>query len=144
MFKKDSPQLTFIANGSHIKGKFRFDGDVLLSGHLDGQINSKGNLVIEKEGYVKGKLFCIDLQVSGYFQGSVSCQRLIIHNEGSVEGEVWCEYMEIYDQGQFVGVRVKETPSWLSDFRDDNDLTGKEPSTPNKKGSKGSGLLINN
>ena len=137
MFKKNSPQLTFIANGSIIKGKFRFDGDVLLAGYLDGQINSKGNIVIEKQGHIKGKLFCIDLQVSGHFQGSVSCQRLIIHNDGVVEGEVWCEYMEIYDQGQFVGVRVKETPSWLADFRQDLDLSDKISEKKPKKNNDG-------
>ena len=142
MFKKNSPQLTFIAHGSHIKGKFRFDGDMLLAGHLDGQINSKANVVIEKQGYIKGKLFCIDLQVSGHFQGSVSCQRLIIHNDGTVEGEVWCEHMEIYDQGQFVGVRVKETPNWLAEFRQDNELVDKI-SSKKSKGDDVDGVLMN-
>ena len=106
MFKKSVPQLTFIAHGSHIKGKFRFDGDVLLAGHLDGQINSKANVVIEKKAILKASYFVLIYRFLVTFK--VSCQRLIIHNEGTVEGEVWCEYMEIYDQGQFVGCVLKK------------------------------------
>lgn len=142
MFKKSPPKLTFIAHGTHLKGKFRFDGDVLLAGHLDGQVNSKANIVVEKQGIVKGKLFCLDLQVSGHFQGSVSCQRLIIHDEGTVEGEAWCEHMEIYDQGQFVGVRVKETPTWLSEFREENELVNKVSDKNSKRGDVDS-VLVN-
>ncbi|MBL6734257.1 MAG: polymer-forming cytoskeletal protein [Shewanellaceae bacterium] len=121
MFTKKTKPLTFISSGCKIDGVFNFEGDALIAGTLDGRIQSKSNVVIEKQGIFQGQLSCLELQVSGRFNGSVSCQRLIIHNDGSVEGEVYCEYMEIYDQGQFIGVRVKETPKWLLNLRNLNE-----------------------
>lgn len=143
MFKKKSPGLSFIAQGSSVEGKFKFDGDCLIGGELDGELLSKSNVVIEKCGKYQGNLACVEIQVAGSFKGSLSCQRLIVHNDGIVEGEVYCEYMEIYDQGQFVGVRVKETPKWLSDSSIDQfDSFDKKQNSSRNTGSDN--VFINN
>ncbi|NMH64542.1 bactofilin family protein [Shewanella salipaludis] len=110
MFKKKKPTaaLTFIAQGTKLTGMTEFSGDALIGGELNGSVYSEANITIELNGCIQGEVKCHELKVSGFFNGKLACDKLIITGSGTLEGEISCTSMEIYDGGQFIGTRVKE------------------------------------
>lgn len=117
MFKssKKKSDITYIAKGTSITGTVYFDGDTLVGGALQGEIHAERSVSIEPNGVIDGQLRCVELRVSGCFKGKLMCEKLIITERGQVEGEVSCSNMEIFEGGQFIGVRLKEQLHLLED-----------------------------
>ncbi|WP_394200922.1 polymer-forming cytoskeletal protein [Shewanella waksmanii] len=120
--KKNTNGLTFIAQGTKLSGETHFEGEALIGGELYGKISSTGKITIEAEGYIDGDLRCKELKVSGVFKGKLKCDKLNITNTGSVEGEIACESMEIFEGGQFIGMRVREEVNLLSSVIDEDNV----------------------
>ncbi|MCL1124920.1 bactofilin family protein [Shewanella surugensis] len=115
MFKKNKTGgLTFIAQGTKLTGDIQFTDESLISGELQGTILSTSNINIELDGFVEGELQCVELRVSGSFKGKLNCNKLNITSTGRVDGEVNCQSMEIFEGGQFIGMRVRESTELLS------------------------------
>ncbi|RTR36749.1 polymer-forming cytoskeletal protein [Shewanella canadensis] len=114
--KKKASGLTFVAPGTKLSGESHFAGEALIGGEVFGKISSTGKITIEVEGYVDGELNCDELKVAGHFKGKLKCGKLNITSTGTVEGELACESMEIFEGGQFIGIRVKEDIALLNNF----------------------------
>ncbi|NRB22194.1 polymer-forming cytoskeletal protein [Shewanella sp.] len=112
--KKNNTGLTFVAQGTKISGESHFTGEALIGGEVYGKVSSTGKITIELEGYVDGELNCEELKVSGSFKGKLKCKKLNITSTGTVEGEIACESMEIFEGGQFIGMRVREDIALLN------------------------------
>lgn len=106
--KKNKAELTFIAHGTRTIGELHFEGNALVAGEVQGKISSLANIEIDSDGLIDGKVRCLELKVSGYFKGQLTCNKLIITNTGTVDGEVCSQSMEIFEGGQFIGQRIKE------------------------------------
>ncbi|WP_345874925.1 polymer-forming cytoskeletal protein [Shewanella algae] len=118
---KKTTGLTYIAQGSKIIGESHFDGETLVGGAIYGKINAESKLTIEANGLVDGELTCQDLKVSGLFRGKLCCEKLTICGTGTVEGEVASKSMEIFEGGQFIGMRVKEEVNLLKQLGNDSE-----------------------
>lgn len=114
--KKKTAGLTFVAPGTKLSGESHFAGEALIGGEVYGNISSTDKITIEADGYVEGELNCDELKVAGHFKGKLKCDKLIITSTGTVEGELACESMEIFEGGQFIGMRVKEEVALLNSF----------------------------
>lgn len=112
--KRNSSGLTFIAQGTKLSGETHFAGEALIGGELHGKISANDKLTIELDGYIDGELQCKELKVAGVFKGKLKCEKLNITSTGTVEGEIACNSMEIFEGGQFIGMRVKEEIALLS------------------------------
>ncbi|MCL1139527.1 bactofilin family protein [Shewanella pneumatophori] len=111
--KKRSGGLTFIAQSSTFTGDTEFTAEALIAGTLKGNVSSSHNITIEQDGLIEGKLHCIELRVSGTFKGKLNCEKLNITSTGLVDGEVNCQSMEIFEGGQFIGMRVRDEIAFL-------------------------------
>ncbi len=118
---KKTTGLTYIAQGSKITGESHFDGETLVGGAIYGKINAESKLTIEDNGLVDGELTCQELMVSGLFRGKLCCEKLTICGTGTVEGEVASKSMEIFEGGQFIGMRVKEEVNLLKQLGNDSE-----------------------
>ncbi|MCG9745921.1 polymer-forming cytoskeletal protein [Shewanella sp. Isolate8] len=112
--KNNRAGLTFIAQGTKLSGETHFAGEALIGGELHGKISATGKLTIEVDGYIEGELQCKEIKVSGAFKGKMKCEKLNITSTGSVEGEIACNSMEIFEGGQFIGMRVREEVALLA------------------------------
>ncbi|MCG9714231.1 polymer-forming cytoskeletal protein [Shewanella insulae] len=112
--KNNKAGLTFIAQGTKLSGETHFAGEALIGGELQGKISATGKLTIEVDGYIEGELQCKEIKVSGAFKGKMKCEKLNITSTGSVEGEIACNSMEIFEGGQFIGMRVREEVALLA------------------------------
>ncbi|MEC4727777.1 polymer-forming cytoskeletal protein [Shewanella sp. D64] len=124
--KRSNPGLTFVAQGTKLSGECHFAGEALIGGEVNGKISSAGKITIEVDGYIDGELSCSELKVAGNFKGKLKCDKLNITSTGTVEGEVACESMEIFEGGQFIGMRVREEIALLNTFEQkmDDDIEG--------------------
>ncbi|MFT5790321.1 MAG: cytoskeletal protein CcmA (bactofilin family) [Shewanella sp.] len=114
MFKrKRSGGLTFIAQGTKLTGESEFSAEALVSGEIYGDVQSTSNITIEQDGLIDGILNCQELRVSGTFRGKLNCNKLNITSTGVVDGEVACQSMEIFEGGQFIGMRVRDEIAFL-------------------------------
>ena len=118
MEKKRNGGLTFIAQSSKFTGDTEFTAEALIAGKLIGNVHSSHNISIEQDGLIDGKLHCSELRVSGTFKGKLTCEKLNITSTGLVDGEVNCQSMEIFEGGQFIGMRVRDDIAFLPSQND--------------------------
>jgi cytoskeletal protein CcmA (bactofilin family) len=127
--KRADAGLNFVAQGTKLSGESHFAGEALIGGEVNGKISSAGKITIEIDGYIDGELSCSELKVSGNFKGKLKCDKLNITSTGTVEGEIACESMEIFEGGQFIGMRVREEVALLKSVKQkvntDTDMEGK-------------------
>ncbi len=60
-----------ISQGTEITGTINTTGDIRIDGILEGNLTSKGRVVIGETGRVKGELNCRFIDVWGTFEGSL-------------------------------------------------------------------------
>ena len=106
--KQAANPLSFIAPECHLTGKLIFSGDVLIAGHINGDIKAQGNVTIEPNGTVDGDILCRNLMIAGQLTGKAHCKKMTLHEQGIFEGDAYCENIEILDGGQFLGYRHVE------------------------------------
>jgi len=100
--------LSVIAQECHLSGQFVFSGDVLIAGHIHGNIRAQGNVIIEETGCVDGDILCRELKIQGQLTGQAHCQKMNLSEKGIFEGHAFCENIKIHDGGQFLGYRHRE------------------------------------
>ena len=68
---------TFIAKGSEFVGKLTFEGTVVIDGKADGEIFSKGTLIIGPSGDIKAKINVETVVLSGTVNGNIYAAKKI-------------------------------------------------------------------
>jgi len=69
---------TFIGKGSEFVGKLTFEGTVRIDGKIDGEIFSKGTLIVGPEAEVKAKIHVDTVYISGLVRGNISAAKKIV------------------------------------------------------------------
>jgi cytoskeletal protein CcmA (bactofilin family) len=73
----DTNTINTIGSGTTLKGDLISDGDFRIVGKVWGSINSKGKVVIGKNGLVEGDIVCKNADVSGKLVGSLKVDELL-------------------------------------------------------------------
>jgi len=85
-----------IVEGTTINGNIISPADFRLDGHLIGNFESTGKIVIGPAGSVKGDITCINADIEGNFEGKIQVAELLnIKGNASVCGEVVCGKLSI-------------------------------------------------
>lgn len=81
---------SFIAKGMIVHGNVNGEGDMRLSGNIQGEITLKtGTLNIEESGFVDGNIKVKKLVVAGWVKGEVTTGEYVeLAATGKVEGDV--------------------------------------------------------
>ena len=98
--------ITYIGAEMTLNGEIDIKGPALIAGNITGTVRSSDQIKIELGGEIDGEVFCQELRVSGTLKGKLFCNKLIIVSTGVVEADVSSHDMEIYDGGQFIGMRT--------------------------------------
>lgn len=98
-----------IDKNSEITGTLRSQGDVLIEGCFQGEIEAKATVWVDKGSQTKAQLHANDVIVSGSFNGEIVClHRLQITSSASIEGEIKTPMLVIED-GATVNCRFSMT-----------------------------------
>ena len=93
---------TIVSSGSTLEGRVTSPSTISVSGLVKGELNAS-EIVIEREGAVKGSIFAEHLIIIGDFEGDVSANKITIASTGSVKGDLSYKRVTI-DDGAFLEV----------------------------------------
>lgn len=92
-----------------VKGTLHSEGNVLVEGTFDGEIEAKQTVWIDKGALAQAKLMANDVVISGTFDGEIDCRhRLQIAATASVSGEIRTPVLVI-EEGATVNCRFAMT-----------------------------------
>jgi cytoskeletal protein CcmA (bactofilin family) len=105
-------------------GQLHIDGDVLLSGTIEGEIHATGDVEIDDEAKVKASVVGGDVNIRGQVNGPVTARkRLLVARSGTLIGDVRVARLVIQDGASFSG-NVSMGPQAA------NPITSSEPLAP--------------
>ncbi|MEK7305774.1 MAG: polymer-forming cytoskeletal protein, partial [Nitrospirota bacterium] len=68
----DDGNITLLAKGVELKGEIRVDGTVRIDGRLEGDIYTKGQVIVGEDGVVKGTITAGVLISSGRIKATIT------------------------------------------------------------------------
>jgi cytoskeletal protein CcmA (bactofilin family) len=81
--------ITLLAKGVHLKGEIRVEGTVRIDGRLEGEIHTKGQVIIGEEGLVEGSVAAGTVVSSGRIKATVTAvERVHLLKTAVLIGEV--------------------------------------------------------
>lgn len=99
-----------IVEGTTIKGNIESIADFRLDGHLIGNFNSKGKLVIGPVGAVMGDIFCENADIEGKFEGKIQVKDLLnVKTKAIIIGEVTCGKLSVEPGANFTATCLMKT-----------------------------------
>lgn len=78
-----------IEKNTKIKGDIISEADFRIDGKLDGNVKTSGKVVIGKDGYINGKVECVNADIEGKFKGELLVSQLLsLKASAVIEGTV--------------------------------------------------------
>ena len=78
-----------IEKNSSFTGNFISESDFRVDGSFEGNIETKGKVVIGKNGNIDGTIVCVSADIEGKFKGTIHVEDLLsIKSSGEVQGDV--------------------------------------------------------
>ncbi len=91
-----------IVEGTTITGDIVSPADFRLDGHLIGNFQSKGKIVIGPAGSVKGDIICKNADIEGVFEGKIQVQEILnVKSKSHIIGEVICGKLSVEPGAEF-------------------------------------------
>ena len=87
---------TVISSGSAFEGRMTAPDLISVSGYVKGELIAP-EIVIEREGVVKGSMFAEHLIIIGKFEGEISSNKITIASTGCVKGTLSYKRVSIDD-----------------------------------------------
>ncbi|MCQ2236144.1 MAG: polymer-forming cytoskeletal protein [Bacteroidales bacterium] len=93
-----------IGQGTKIVGDIETNGDLRVDGVIEGNIQSKGKVVLGQSGVIKGTIKCGSAEISGQFEGKMDVSELLSLRSSSVfKGEMTISKLSIEPGATFNG-----------------------------------------
>ncbi len=91
-----------IVEGTTITGDIISPSDFRLDGHLVGNFQSKGKIVIGPAASVKGDIVCKNADIEGKYEGKIQVLEILnIKSKASIHGEVICGKLSVEPGAEF-------------------------------------------
>jgi cytoskeletal protein CcmA (bactofilin family) len=99
-----SQSINIISESTSIKGDITSEGDIRIDGHLIGNIEAKGRLVIGPKGRLEGEINCNTIEVSGYIKGKIKVSELLtMKSSAKINGEIIAGKLSVEPGSLFTG-----------------------------------------
>lgn len=114
-----SNTLNIIGTGTLIKGEILCDGDIRIDGGLNGNLTTKGKVVVGTSGNVNGEINCKNSDISGKVDGKIKVSELLsLKATAKISGDIITNKLAIEPNAIFTGtcnMGVNSTPN--AEFR---------------------------
>lgn len=102
--------VNLIAPSTLITGDIKSDTDIRVDGSLNGNLMTKGRLIVGKSGSITGEITCKAAEIEGKIDGKISVEELLSLKSTSVlSGEVNTKQLMIEPGALFTGnCKMKE------------------------------------
>jgi cytoskeletal protein CcmA (bactofilin family) len=103
-YETESKLPNMIGPGTKIIGNIETNGDIRIDGNIEGNINSKGKVVIGNNGFVKGEVTCSNAELSGTLNGKINVGELLTLKDSSkINGDIKTTKLSIEPGAIFTG-----------------------------------------
>jgi cytoskeletal protein CcmA (bactofilin family) len=100
----NSTAVNLISQGTEITGDIKSAGDIRIDGVLNGNMVTKGKVVIGPTGRVKGEVDCKNSEVSGLIDGKISVSQLLnLKASSKINGTIVTAKLSIEPGALFTG-----------------------------------------
>jgi cytoskeletal protein CcmA (bactofilin family) len=104
--------VTVIARSNRVEGTVLGSGDIRVEGHIQGAVDSTGQLLVAENGRVEGKISSRGVTVSGRVQGDILAkERIELQASAVVEGNITAPRILINDGATFDGQVLMKDPA---------------------------------
>jgi cytoskeletal protein CcmA (bactofilin family) len=110
---EQDPNFTFLGRGVDFKGVFNFDGTVRIDGRIEGEIHTKGTLIIGEGAIIKGLITAGTLICGGKIKGNVNAaERVQLLKSALVIGDLRTPSFSVEDGAHFHGMCEMGANKW--------------------------------
>ncbi|MCU4175901.1 bactofilin family protein [Carboxylicivirga sp. N1Y90] len=103
-FEPENKLPNMIGPGTKIKGDVETNGDIKIDGSVDGNIVSKGRVLIGQNGVVKGDVKCANCDIYGNFDGKIQVNELLsLKATSKLSGDIKTGKLSIEPGAKFTG-----------------------------------------
>jgi cytoskeletal protein CcmA (bactofilin family) len=96
--------VNLISQGTEITGDIKSTGDLRIDGVLNGNMSTKGKVVIGPTGRVKGEVECKNSEVSGLIDGKITVTQLLnLKASSKINGTIITNKLSIEPGAIFTG-----------------------------------------
>ena len=100
----NSAAVNLISQGTEITGDIKSAGDIRIDGTLNGNMVTKGKVVIGPTGRVKGEVECKNSEVSGLIDGKITVTQLLnLKASSKINGTIVTNKLSIEPGALFTG-----------------------------------------
>ncbi len=100
----DNKLPNMIGSGTKIIGNVETNGDIRIDGEVEGNIISKGKVVIGSKGKIIGEVQCVNAELSGLIQGVIKVSELLsLKNASKLLGDIFTSKLSIEPGATFTG-----------------------------------------
>ena len=93
-----------IAKGTTFEGVLRSENNVRIDGTFEGELVTKGRLVIGKSGRIKGSVSCAHCETEGEMEGNILVQELfVLKASAKVHGDIQYGQLSVENGAQATG-----------------------------------------
>lgn len=100
----NSAAVNLISQGTEITGDIKSSGDIRIDGVLNGNLLTRGKVVIGPTGRIKGEVECKNSEVSGVIDGKISVSQLLnLKSSSKINGTLITSKLSIEPGALFTG-----------------------------------------
>jgi cytoskeletal protein CcmA (bactofilin family) len=99
-----SNSINLIGTGTTIKGEVLCDSDIRIDGILNGNLTTKGKVIIGPTGSVMGEINCKNSDISGKLEGKIKVSELLsLKATAKIAGDIVTNKLSIEPNAVFTG-----------------------------------------
>lgn len=99
-----SPNLNMISEGTKIKGTINSQNDIRIAGKIDGEVISKGKLIITSTGEIEGDVKVADSDIAGKVEGTIKVSgKLNLRQSAVINGDILTKTLIVEEGAQING-----------------------------------------
>lgn len=104
--------INLIGSGTTITGDIISGGDIRIDGNMNGNLTTKGKVVIGETGILKGEMNCRNSDIHGRVEGKLVISELLtLKSTAKIRGDIHTNKLAIEPDAMFTGsCNMSDTP----------------------------------
>lgn len=145
--KNQSPSLTMISEGTKLNGTINTQNDIRIAGKTDGELTTKGKLIVTSTGVVEGDVKAQDADIAGKINGELRVSnKMTLRQSAVVEGDIYTKTLVVEEGAEMNGAfrmgaestaatAVSKPDAFSSKEKSESPASGNDRKTSGKKGA---------
>lgn len=102
--KNESPSLNMLSEGTKFNGTINTQNDIRIAGNTDGELISKGKLIVTSSGMVEGEVKAAEADIAGKVDGEIHVtNKLVLRQSAVVDGDIYTKTLIVEEGAEMNG-----------------------------------------